>query len=81
MQDEEADALSNEVFTGFDMAKRISIDPAGIAWRVLPSTVVYGTDPQSHATEAKEKVLTTTTFSQPGKKRETGFGLKQLDPW
>ena len=81
LQNEEADALSNEIFTGFDLGKRITIDPAAVQWKVLPRMIVYGSDLQSRVDEAKAAAASPESDTTPCKKRKLGETLRSADPW
>ena len=82
LQNEEADALSNEHFDGFDMAKRIVVDPAEVQWKVLPSMVVYGTDLLARSEELKARKATMPEETDRGnKRRKAGHRLRDSDPW
>jgi hypothetical protein len=82
LQNEEADALTNEDFSGFDPKLRIHVDPSAVKWRVLPEMSKYGSDLQARVAEAKEKLKSSQSqLSTKGVKRKAGSSLRETDPW
>ena len=82
LQNEEADALTNEDFTGFDPKLRIHVDPSAVKWRVLPEMIRYGSDLQARIAEAKEELKSSRSQqATKGVKRKAGSSLRETDPW
>ena len=82
LQNEEADALSNEHFAGFDPAKRVTVDPSDLPWKVLPKMVAYGSDLLARCEHIKAEALVDGNATEVAKKkRKAGGRLRDLDPW
>ena len=54
-QNEEADALSNMVFTGFDEKKRVEVELADVKWILLDEFMAYGLEFYKHMEALKQK--------------------------
>jgi len=52
-QNDEADALTNGVFTAFDASRRIEVDPRRIKWLVLPKMLETAEQLYKHVQEVK----------------------------
>ena len=82
LQNEEADALSNEHFADFDPAKRITVAPADLPWKVLPSMIAYGSDLLARCEQLKSEGHAIGHATEVArKKRKAGTRLRDLDPW
>ena len=79
LENEEADALTNDDFRHFDSKKRIGVDIANLGFKVLPMLFQVGED---YVAELEHKKSQKST--QPGagdKKRKIGQSLRERDPW
>ena len=77
-QNEEADALTNEEFVGFDPNLRIPVDVRNIRWEVLPEMFEAAERLYREVQAAKAEALAKrgkAPNTKPGKK------LREREPW
>ena len=79
---EEADALSRGVTTGFSAERRVVVDPARLSWYILPDALRWG-EQLKQATDARksEGAPTGARARRHGRKRARHERLKARDPW
>ena len=77
-ENEEADALTNEVFTGFDEKKRVEVRWSDLKLMVLPQLVKGAEALFAEYKEARrrERPKATRAAAKPARKR-----LRERDPW
>ena len=82
-QNEEADALTNDEFGGFDENKRVHLDPASVDWVVLPKMLEVGGGMVRELEEKKRRKKEERQASKAAKKRLqlAGEALRDRDPW
>ena len=82
-QNEEADALSNQQFEGFDMDKRMHLDPAAVEWIILPKMLELGGGMIKELEERRRRKREERRSAKEAKKRRklAKDTLKVRDPW
>eukprot|EP00438_Fugacium_kawagutii_P015275 Skav202445 [mRNA] locus=C8853232:125:448:- [translate_table: standard] len=78
-ENQEADDLTNEEFTKFDMANRVELKPVDIKWIVMDqlvedSAVLYNKIVKLKEEDKKNRVAPTGRKTLQGKKKEKFFG-------
>ena len=82
LQNEEADALANGVFEGFDPARRVPVDMESISFLLLPRLLADGEAfLKAREAEAEKKAAETATVEISSAKRRKKVGLRESDPW
>ena len=76
-QNEEADALSNERFEGFDLSKRVEVNVENLPFYVLPKLIEIADDLYGRVWEARKCVDQKAVHTAPRKARP----LRERDPW
>ena len=74
----EADALTNQWFTGFDESKRIQVNLEAIQWKILPAMLEAGKDYYTELRGAREAAK---RERRPQLKRKAADSLRTRDPW
>ena len=82
-QNEEADALTNEEFSAFDPARRVTLDLATIPWLVLPGMLGAAEELYQEITKLKDQAggAGTAAASTGGRKQRPQDKLRARDPW
>ena len=80
LQNEEADALTNEDFRHFDLSKRVEVDLKTLPFGVLHGLLAVG---DQYVDElAKAKLVTNACAATASKKRrKAGDASREKDPW
>ena len=90
LQNEEADALTNWDFRHFDPAQRVEVDLETLDFLVLKDLFATGDDYLSELDSLKTQAKSSSTSSDPQKKRPkskrerdwgSGQSLRDRDPW
>ena len=75
-QNIEADALSNEVFNGFDLAKRVEVDLYKVTWKILPELMAAAEEVYLQIKDAR--AAGQHLIGRAAKKSKS---LKVTEPW
>ena len=76
-QNEEADALSNEVFDAFDPRLRVDLDLTRVSWIILPRLMQTAESLYQEIKSRKEAKGTSTSRAR----RPAHLRLRQREPW
>ena len=81
LQNEEADALSNFSFDGFDAAKRINVDLDTLNFMVLNELFQEGDGYITDLEKIKASEKSKPHAAERGKRKRRGSALKDTAPW
>ena len=76
LQNEEADALTNGDFGGFDPRRRVEVDPTTLDFRVLPGLLRAAENLYKDISERRQRGSGQQTAGRQGKRK-----LRERDPW
>ena len=79
-QNVEADALTNEDFSAFDLAKRVHVVPEDLGFQVLPQLMSAAVELDAEIRQTKADKAGSLSEAGQGARRKKGE-LRWIEPW